>query len=80
MVVTIDLEKAYDKTDWNFLDYITAKKGFGSKWDSWVFECLSTAHSSIILTVNPKGFFSTTRGLSQGDPLSPFLFIILWTH
>lgn len=76
MVIKIDLEKAFDKIDWDFLDYIMARKGFGSKWQSWMFGCLSTAHFSIILNGTPKGVFLASRGLRQGNPLSPFLFML----
>lgn len=70
VVVKIDLEKAYDKTDWDFLDYIMARKDFDSK--CWVFGCLSIALFSIILNGTRKGFFLATRGLRQGNPLPPF--------
>lgn len=70
----LDLEKAYDYTDWDFLGYVMARKTFGSLWRKWISRCLSTAHFSILLNGTPKGFFSASRGLRQGDPLSPFLF------
>lgn len=38
IVVKLDLEKAYDKNDWNFVDYIMARKRFGAKWRSWVLD------------------------------------------
>lgn len=68
----IDLEKAYDKTDWGFLDYVIARKGFGSKWCLWVFGCLSAAHFSIILNETPKSFCSATRGLGEAIPYHLF--------
>lgn len=52
-----------------------ARKGFGSEWRSWVYGCPSSVHFLVILNGTPKGFFPTSRGLRQGDPPSPFLFM-----
>lgn len=57
LIVKLDLEKANDKTDWDFLDYVLARKGLGVLWRSWTYGWLSFAHCSIILSGSPKGFF-----------------------
>lgn len=44
VVIKLDLETTYDETDWHFMDYIMARKGFGAKWRSWMYGCLSLAH------------------------------------
>lgn len=41
VVLKLDLEKAYDKTDWDFLDHVVARKGFGTLWRKWNFDWLS---------------------------------------
>ncbi|PNX58979.1 ribonuclease H, partial [Trifolium pratense] len=72
----VDFEKAFDSVDWSFLDFVMQKMGFHEKWRRWISECLNTASVSVLVNGSATKEFEMGRGLRQGDPLSPFLFII----
>jgi hypothetical protein len=77
LLCKLDLEKAYDHVSWDFLLYMLRRCGFGQKWCSWIGFCISTASFSVLINGSPAGFFNSSRGVRQGDPLSPFLFVIV---
>jgi hypothetical protein len=77
LLCKLDLEKAYDHVNWEFLLYVLQRCGFGGKWRAWIAFCISTVRFSVLFNGTPSGFFSSDRGLRQGDPLSPLLFVIV---
>nr|GEW91660.1 hypothetical protein [Tanacetum cinerariifolium] len=76
MVFKFDFKKAFDSLRWDYLDMIMGKRGFGHKWCFWIFGCLNSAHSSVLVNGSPTLEFDIYKGLRKGDPLSPFLFIL----
>jgi hypothetical protein len=77
LLCKLDMEKAYDHVNWDFLLYMLRRCGFGQKWCSWIAYCISTASFSVLINGLPAGFFNSSRGVRQGDPLSLFLFVIV---
>lgn len=77
MLCKLDIQKAYDHVNWKFLLYMLRRCGFGEKWCKWIQFCISTVSFSVMVNGTPEGYFRSSRGLRQGDPLSPLLFVIV---
>jgi len=77
VIVKLDFEKAYDSVSWEFLFYMMGRLGFCGKWIQWIKACLESATVSVLVNGSPTKEFKPTRGLRQGDPMAPFLFLIV---
>ena len=76
MAVKLDMSKAYDRVEWIFLERVMRKLGFNERWINLMMVCVKTISYSVLLNGEPKGLIRSTRGIRQGDPLSPFLFLL----
>ena len=76
LLVLIDFEKAFDSVEWNFLDGALKFFNFGESMRRWVKTFCKNINSSVLYNGHCSNSFSVLRGVRQGEPLSPYLFII----
>ena len=76
MLIKFDLEKAYDRLSWDFIEYTLERVGLPDSWVRNIMQCVRTVRMTIYWNQKTLDLFKMTRGIRQGDPMSPYIFVI----
>ena len=77
MVLKLDMEKAYDKVDRSLLHFILLHINILLNVSKWIMSCVNSTSFAVLINGSPSIFFKGTKGLRQGCPLSPYLFLLI---
>ena len=76
MALKLDMNKAYNRVEWCFLEDVMRKLRFSERWIAFMMVCVKTVSYLVLVNGELKGLIKPSREICQGDPLSPFLFLL----
>lgn len=79
-VLKLDLEKTFDTINWEFLDFMLRKKNYPKKRRKWIQVSIRNVQCLVLINEKPYGRIKPNRGIRQGDPISPFTFILVMNY
>uniref|UniRef100_A0A803PY01 Reverse transcriptase domain-containing protein n=1 Tax=Cannabis sativa TaxID=3483 RepID=A0A803PY01_CANSA len=79
-ILKIDLSKAYDTVDWQFVEDMLNQLCFPSRFVNWIMTCLKGTQYHLLMNGRIQGSFRGKKGLRQGDPMSPLLFVLIMEY
>ncbi|KAK3221850.1 hypothetical protein Dsin_008875 [Dipteronia sinensis] len=76
MAIKLDMSKAYNRVEWCFIEQMMAKLGFSDNWINKIIGCVKSISYSLIINGEVVSNLKPTSGLRQGDPISPYMFLM----